>query len=637
MSEYTEAVAVRAKTTASEVERVMAERGIREWLPTAAAPPLRVNRVAFSGFKDITEEPPTDDFTFEWDVPDGVSALASDGNSVGKTSVIEVIRWLLSGRSSVDNWVFARIREAELAFSIDGRSFSVEVQRDGAKLAGRLLLAGEEIRRFDEQSFESVMEELLLHGLGLERIGTFQRGPGSDRGKVAGAGWPFLIDALYVRPSELGTVIGGVGVQAGTLLQVYLALPWFDTLLQVRAALGEATQAQTDARNAKTAEAQVRSTATASLSTELAEARRKLREMADADEVFRRLRTAVDRGTELADLALAAGARVQSAAAEAAAAQDAHVAAQRALRNIVEREAAGRFFRALEPKACPRCATPIDAERREEEHDHGVCSVCDREAHYEPDPTASARAEEQVASTQDAVTSATQALADAEAELAGVITEQGTVETLVATLSADDALARRADQQAVVFRLEGRLAERADTERDIQEVTPTDVTQAVLDAAKAEADRRVGQTKELFAELNGEILDLGQKFGIAALTETKLDRGAHLPVVKQDTKYNYGQLPAGDKLRLKVAVVLALLRVGARRGAGHHPGLLFVDSPGAEEVSAGSLTQMMNELVTISAELGVQIVVGTARLDDVRTVLEPDRLRTPEAVGQTLW
>jgi hypothetical protein len=359
--------------------------------------------------------------------------------------------------------------------------------------------------------------------------------------------------------------------------------------------------------------------------------------MADADDIFRRLRAAVDRGTELADLALAAGARVQAAKAEAAAANEAHVAAQRALRNITEREAAGRFFRALEPKACPRCTTPIDADRREEEVQHGICSVCDREAHYEPDVTGRTRAEEQVASTQDAVTSAAQALASAETELADLIAEQEMVAAEVSALSNDDALTRRAQQQAVVFRLEGRLAERADTEREIQDVTPSDSTQAVLDAANVEAERRVAQTKDLFAELNREILQLGQKFGIAALTETKLDRGAHLPVVKQETKYNYGELPDGDKLRLKVAVAVALLRVGARRGAGHHPGLLFVDSPGAEEVSTGSLTQMMAELVTISDELGLQIVVGTARLDDVRTVLEPDRLRTPETPGETLW
>jgi hypothetical protein len=109
-----------------------------------------------------------------------------------------------------------------------------------------------------------------------------------------------------------------------------------------------------------------------------------------------------------------AGARLKAVTAELAAAQDAQLAARRIPHNITEREAAGAFFRALDLKACPRCATPIDEQRRAHQADEHVCSVCDRPAEYEPDVTARERAQDQV--TTDAVDSAAQALAEARTE-----------------------------------------------------------------------------------------------------------------------------------------------------------------------------------------------------------------------------
>jgi hypothetical protein len=638
MSDFIAAVAERADLPEEAVREVMIDRGIREWLPGVPAAPLRITHVEFTGFKDLDGEVPRDPFRFAWDVPDGVSALASLTNSVGKTSAIEIIRWLLSGRSAVDAWVFARVRQAKLVFSIDDRVFTVEVERDDHSLAGSLKLEEKEVRRFDDSSFETVMEELLLPPLGLERIAMFQRGAGSTRGKVTESGWPFLIDALFVRPSELSTVIGGVSTLAGQLLQVYLALPWYDTLLQLRAASSESSQADTDARNAHKAQVQVHEDATGGIREDLDKARAELAGMDDAEAVAKELRASIHRADELGTAILEGAARVQAATGELAAAEDAHVLAGRALRNLDEREAAGQFFRALDPRACPRCTTVIDADRRQHELEDGVCSVCSREAHYEPDPTARERIQAQVASTQEAVDSARKALKEASTELDQFKVEEEAIRRSIGELSGNQARQRLEAQQALVYRLEGRLEERVAAEQAVERTGEDgDHVLSVLTAGKAEAEERVAQTAELFDELNAEILELGQRFGVSDLTEVNLGRNAHLPVVKKGTKYTYGRLPDGDKLRLKVAVALALLTVGARRGAGRHPGLLFVDSPGAEEISPDSLTTMVTELVKVAAQLDLQIIIGTARLGDVQTVLPADHLRTPNPGDTTLW
>lgn len=634
-----DSVADRAGVDRDVVAKTLADQGIREWLPASPAAPLRIERIAFEGFKDLSSQPQGEQFRFSWEVPGGVSALASNENFAGKTSVIEIIRWLLSGRSAVDGWVFDRLANAELAFSIGDQAFTVKVERHEGDLSGQLMLGGDQVRPFDGETFGQVMEELLLPRLGLERIGMFQRGSGSSRGAVTQSGWPLLIEALCVRPSELGTLIGGVGNLAGQLLQVYLALPWYDTLLQARAALGEAKQIEGDARSALLAQAEVRASATEATREELEVAEQRLREMSSAQDLTARLEASTQESARLAQLEMRSASRVESARAGVAAAEGVCVDAERALRNFDEREAAGSFFRALEPQACPRCTTLISVDRRDREAEDGVCSVCDREAHYETDPAERDQLEEQVTATALAVDEAKRALAEETEKLAKHVADQAEIQNEVKELSNSDALKARRSQEDLVSRLRGRLEEREDTERLINEADGDSEipTSKVLQAVVDEAAERVKGSGEIFDELGREILDLGQRFGISGLTEVRIDRAAHLPVVKEGTKYNFGRLPDGDKLRLKVAVAIALLRVGRRRGAGRHPSLLFVDSPGAEEVETGSLTEMIAELNRVAEDVDVQVIIASARLDDVRTVLDQDRLRTPPSGSTKLW
>lgn len=56
---------------------------------------------------------------------------------------------------------------------------------------------------------------------------------------------------------------------------------------------------------------------------------------------------------------------------------------------------------------------------------------------------------------------------------------------------------------------------------------------------------------------------------------------------------SYGDCERGEKLRLKLATAIALIKQGRTSGVGRHPGLLFVDSPGSEEVQQDDLDTML--------------------------------------------
>jgi hypothetical protein len=55
-------------------------------------------------------------------------------------------------------------------------------------------------------------------------------------------------------------------------------------------------------------------------------------------------------------------------------------------------------------------------------------------------------------------------------------------------------------------------------------------------------------------------------------------------------------------LRIKIAAAIALIEIGHTDGVGRHPGLLFIDSPAAEEIPEADLRTMLEAIATVAAE-----------------------------------
>src|SRR6266436_1328660 len=63
-------------------------------------------------------------------------------------------------------------------------------------------------------------------------------------------------------------------------------------------------------------------------------------------------------------------------------------------------------------------------------------------------------------------------------------------------------------------------------------------------------------------------------------------------------------LSAGEQLRLRIANVIAHVRIARDHGVGRHPGLLLIDSPGNEEVAQENLVDSLDELKNVTTETG---------------------------------
>ena len=150
----------------------------------------------------------------------------------------------------------------------------------------------------------------------------------------------------------------------------------------------------------------------------------------------------------------------------------------------------------------------------------------------------------------------------------------------------------------------------------------------IVKAAKREAeDRRTAAAETLLADLGKEIVDLAQAFGIPNLEEARPKLNAHLGLRIGGVESAFGKRTAGERLRLRLATVVALLRIGARLGVGRHPGLLLIDSPGAEEMVEENVGSILKELSAVCEELGdLQLICATARAHEAKEVIESERL-----------
>src|ERR1017187_8344580 len=175
--EWLTIIAERAKVDLGVVESVLVTHRIKAAPGRASPRRLMLMEVAFSGVKDgVSGSGPLE---FCWkDLKDGVWAMLSDQNLCGKSSIIEVVRWLLRGRPSetlqedVRRWIHA----ARLRFKLDDAVHEIQIEAKNKVVGTFSRLKTRDrapvvIASFDSESeFETVMAEFFMRELAMESI-----------------------------------------------------------------------------------------------------------------------------------------------------------------------------------------------------------------------------------------------------------------------------------------------------------------------------------------------------------------------------------------------------------------------------------------------------------------------------------
>lgn len=648
-------IAARAKSRREDVEDVFTTRGLPLAYPPARPRSVRIHRLRVVGNRvGVQPEGPIDrTFTFN----DGLTALVAS-NLKGKTSVLELVTWCLRGspRAMLQADVRRWLTRLELDATIAGQpmGFRLSLTPD-AMLSGIVLTAPDTgrlgsgdgvdgdgvskvIETDNEDDFATQVAELMLDRLDLQPI--VNKFTTADRVRTQTHGWPSYYSAIYLPFGRDRPLLGDQKMAglAGRLLQVFLDLPATAVLARVKA-MHDVLQSEIDRRSENTKRAVAeRAGERARVEGALAEARKTLTQLQGTAP-----------GPDLTDLAnQAAGLARQVADAQDErdeingayrGARRARQVDEKALNDVRESEVARLLFHGLNPSACPRCEAPISGDRRQAERDVHRCAVCTSEVvtgAENENQAAEAEALERVAGSKAAEKASKEALGTAEAALERLAAELKTVQAKLRTAGSAKESRDRIAAEIEVARWEGALQvlpKLPDPSPDDQEVTLT-----VLKAASKVLDEESKDAaSQLFADLNAEIVDLAHQFGMTALENVEINRAAQLKVIKGGgAEKSFGDQSPSEQLRLRVAVIMALLRVGARHGISTHPGLVLIDSPKAEELQDSDATVIFQELHRLATFEGLQVLITTADFHLAATTL-PAECVTAVKQGDPLW
>lgn len=607
-------------------------------------------------------------FDFTWKPIDGVNGVGSGSNLRGKSSLVNVLLWSLSGRCAEFSVAVKRwIEHVEVDWVVGSETLRVAFDADNGEVSSGTVTAikedgssGTVLVTFDNGSFEDAMNSVMLNRLRLEAFTV------SQSGKAVTHRWASYVNALWVRPKYLQSIIGKEPTLSVRLMQMFIGTDWVPVLAAA------ATVAGTLEAEHKAAQER-RKTAAAAVETSQGEA---LKVVAEVKAKIAALPTGTPDPTELAeknskvsDLArqmYALKTQLLSRSIAADTVRQQLKAAKARHHTEYEHALLTKFFHQMEPTVCPRCTADVTAERRAAEPDEHKCSVCTSDLNLKAlrahvvvadsveDSVAAALVESTAATVgydgeveepTDEIEALERAQIDIEAVMNGLRTQinelQITHDQLVAETDLDATLLRAVEERRLLdielARAEGAAEALAEpiTPADASSVDP--VKLAIAGAAKKVLSNWVKDRQDpLLATISAEIGRLVVNFGADGLSNIKLDGAANMTLRQNGDPSTYGAVSPGEQLRLKIATIIALIKHGYAENIGRHPGFLLLDSPAAEEMPDGDLATMVSALLEVAEEAPMQIIVATRSTGPLMELL-PEETRLIAEGNNFVW
>jgi hypothetical protein len=632
-ADWLTAIADHAETDIDSVTEVLERYAIEAQPTLPRARKVWIRSIILEGTKK--ESNSDGPFRFEWtDLGPGLWAVMSEKNFRGKSSILNILRSAIQGSfpGQIKPDVWAWLQCIEVCFSIDATLYRVLIEKPvGATSleSARARLSRKEdnwLDLYDGPSTDGLKVQtsaLFMEELGFSKFHAFNK----QNESAHSHGWPAISSALFV--GESGKAIFGdllVDALPLRLLQLFMGLPWVTTYTAAQAAVKQ-VEARSRRRTAESNHTITRLNARiADLEAQAEGIRESLAQCPDRAEFRRKLANQDAKFVQLQSDLVKKRNLLATLNGNLQCARIVFMQSKQVLQQIEDEQAAGYLFRRLRPVCCPACEAGIDAQRYETEGGD-TCPLCGNVEHLEAnesfDRAAIFRAD----------------VADAEARLTQLKEEvfegkkqvQSTESDLEAVMSAIEA------NQKVLFYDEDHKLEMTLTEimGRIDELRELAASQEDEQATEDEQDLPILKatevvTKQTFDELQRDILSdvstalakLAKDFGVENVTEMKLDSAGRLRIRQGGTDTNFSALAPGEKLRVRIAAALAVIEVAKIRGYGRHPGLLVLDSPGAQEMTVEDFVALLANVQTTVAQINdIQIIVGAIARPELTAIV----------------
>lgn len=678
--------------TSYQVDEILVDLGVPTSSTKAVPVPLRLTRLQFSGTKHLppahpdaathgvqeedtlpfVEEPVNDvlasddrvvptvhvPFQFEWKPQAGVNGIGSGRNLRGKSTVLNVLMWTLTGRCGrfqpdIQRW----IEHVEADWTVGAERLRVSFDAVNGVATGKIEKLGAVggadkpalLGTFNGDDFESVIGHLMMNRLRLESI------PVWTDVKARVHAWPSYSSAFVVRANQLDPIVGNEQTIAVRMMQMFVGTDWAPAL----AAASTARRGMDAERSAASDKAKAAADAFEGNRLKISEKVKDLKskmgslppETPDVEATIQAAKLASELSRQvhetetqlIAQSSLVETARQQLRAAKARA----HTHHENVL--------ATKFFHRMRPTKCPRCAAEVTAERRAAEPDKHECSVCSSDLNldaFQSNVIVASSVPSEVTSTliaglavprsvgddsdeedsADEIEATGAALEAAETTAAALVAQidklRGQRDDAAAKAEAGAALLTELDEhrnlELALARAEGAL-DALTASSDPKSSDPIDPVQAaVADATETILKQWLKEGQDpLLKNISADIESLVASFGAENIKNIKLDGAANMRLTKGGEDTTFSGITEGEKLRVKIATAIALIRHGFVENIGRHPGLLILDSPAAEEMPDSDLATMVEALIAVTEEAEMQIFVATRNTSPLVDLLPP--------------
>ncbi|WP_353100830.1 hypothetical protein [Myroides odoratus] len=624
---------------------------------------IQIQKVSFSGTKKGRFE---NDFIFEFEnLTSGLWGLFSDGNGKGKSTALEIIKWLLKGKTSegLQSGVKSWIKKAELVLKSGKTFYSINIRQNEDEFSGELRKSddGVDFNLYKEFSSEEemsfVISEFMMSQLDLEKISSNRQGKNDlDSGMEVTHGWSALASAMFIGTSY-GAIFGDLVIAGlpNRILNMYMGLPWIPTFAALKSLDGQLKNVAAVENKHKDRAEQDRQKRLIQIQSELKNKKKLIDDLTIPSatmEEYQRLMTeynlfyALEKDVQR---------EVLDCRSQVKEIKDIVNIDTIKLRNFKEDRAANKIFKQLNPTCCPHCEQKVTQAEIEKELNEHRCSICDKEMLDSED------ANEIYEEMNKALKLSSDALEIAKKQSN---IKEGKAKELRQKLSdqkdALDCYKRQLDSEEKerisieilekeIMKLEILESEYLNL-NDIQdqdsdnlinngedELKQVDESLILKEALKETESRFKRMQEELLRDVNKKILEYCPKVGLKQYKNIKLNGQPSLKIEKDGGGTSFSRVSKGEQLRLKVIATIALISVAEERKVGRHPGFLIIDSPAAQEVNKEDLNNLIKGLESLCDELPhLQIVIASVANE---TLLEyiPEKRRKYAKGDEFLW
>jgi hypothetical protein len=674
---------IAARVPSADVERVreaLSAHGIQLTSPLPARRQLVVHRLYCEGTKSDTDD--NDGvFTRDMTLGPGPWAIASTLNNAGKSSLLWALSYALRGdgfdafkRPETVGW-FSYVR---VDIEVAGVAASIRLTFDKPDRPSCRLLSADTLQHLtaltgsqetgpgvrvvataEPDGVKELIDRFMLDRLGLRPLTLWAAEAGAPKdadGNRDSAeqvhGWASYFYAIALNAGNSSILLGPTAYNQlpVKLMQLFLDVPYASELTQTNTARKKDTQESNRVQRRAREDAQAREQQTEPLRQALRAAEEKVATLEAGQPDLTGLLADVDAAARQLAHDQAA---LQEAEEGHALARKARLTDERAVRRAKQSSAARALLGALEPESCPRCDHEIDDARRSAEESEHRCSVCASPLpEVQDDPEARAallsRLEDRVNASRTAEDTARQAVETTNTACDNSRAAYDLVNARLTAARSGNWYTSLESAREAVYQLRGALAVATGNGTGLPEVVgdyvtattnPSDTeddsddSDAILEAAAEVLSKVVADhSKSLFTDLNDEIVSIAHDLGVANLTSVNLSLNGNLNAHKTGGKHRFKNFSPTDRLRMRIAAIVGMIKVGRKRGIMSHPGLLLIDAPTAEELSHENARQCIKTLYETAADdPGIQIVITS--IDDAvweffpedRTVTGPDK------------